>query len=91
MVPLYIVLIEQTSMDDPTLSKLAMSPVFLFHEFIESGIEPIVARARDIPEEDRHEFYVTLLPHMVAHCKDIGVLLPYETAIFLINVVKCRV
>jgi hypothetical protein len=42
-------------------------------------------------DDARDDFYLALLPHLVAHYKSLDVLLPYETAIFLVNVVRCRV
>jgi hypothetical protein len=81
---------DPTSSVNDELSQLALSPVFLLYEFIESGIEPIVARAREMIEEDRHDFYLGLFPYLIAHCRELGIPAPHETAMFLINVVKCR-
>lgn len=78
-------------MDEDTLCRLAMSPVFLFCEFLESGIAPIVERASCMDEDEREAFYVSLLPYLVAHCKDLGIPVPYETALFLIDVVRSKV
>jgi hypothetical protein len=73
------------------LSKLGMSAVFLLDEFFSSGIEPIAARVRKLrTEEDRHDFYVALLPHLIAHCREQGLPHPHETALFLVRIVMFR-
>lgn len=82
---------DAVAKDRETLFQLAMSPVFMFREFLENGIEPIATRARRMPDDEREEFYVHLLPHLVSHCTDLEVPVPYETALFLVSVVKCRV
>jgi hypothetical protein len=76
---------------EDALRRLSMSAVFLFQEFLESGIGPIVALAQHMPDDAREDFYISLLPHFIAHCKQLHMPLPYETAMFLVNVVKCRV
>ena len=76
---------------DKDLCDLARTAVFLFDEFFQSGIEPLAARVRLLRTEDsRRDFYVKLLPSLIAHVNEIGLPRPYETALTLVRIVMFR-
>ena len=74
-------------MSDRDLEELTMGPVILLEEFFAS-IQPIAARAHQIPEDERHDFYIALLPYLIGHCKEVGLPRPHETALFLLRLVQ---
>ena len=74
-------------MSDHDIEKLIMAPVILLEQFFAS-IQPIAAIACSIPEEQRHDFYVSLLPRLIGHCKAVGLPQPHETALFVVRLVQ---
>jgi hypothetical protein len=76
-----------SAMTDGDLEELTMGPVILLEEFWAS-INPIAAIARSIPEDARHDFYMSLFPYLLGHCKTVGLPQPYQTALFLLRLVQ---
>lgn len=72
------------------LSQMAMSAVFLLAEFFTSGLDPIAQQIRDLDADEKHEFFLRLLPHLVANCRELGLPHPYETALALVRMVESR-
>jgi hypothetical protein len=69
------------------LSGLAMTPVFLLAELFDS-IQRLAERAQQLPDDDeRRDFYVRLLPVLIAHSRQIGLPHPYETALFVVRLI----
>jgi hypothetical protein len=70
------------------LSELARSPIFLLKEFFDS-IEPLaLVVGRMAGDDQRHDFYVRLLPHLIAYCRELGLTHPHETALFVVDLIK---
>jgi hypothetical protein len=44
--------------------------------------------AQQIPEGERYDFYIALLPYLIGHCRQAGLPRPYETALFLLRLVQ---
>jgi hypothetical protein len=75
------------TVSDHDLEDLMMAPVILLEEFFAS-IKPIAAIACSIPEEERHDFYMSLLPRLIGHCRTAGLPQPHETALFVVRLVE---
>jgi hypothetical protein len=72
---------------DHDLEELAIGPVILLEEFFAS-IKPIAALVRSISEDERHDFYMLLLPYLLGHCKTVGLPQPHQTALFLLRLIQ---
>jgi hypothetical protein len=66
---------------------LARSPVFLLREFFES-ITPIADRLTRRTPEQQQEFLVLLLPYLVAYCREMELPQPYETSLFIVDLIR---
>ena len=69
------------------LNRLAMSPGFLLKEFFDS-ISPLAAHAVPLSADDRHDFYLRVLPLLISHCRSLGLRSEYETSLFIVRTVE---